>query len=65
VGERMRETVRQCSVEMEDDKYPSITISAGVAHLIAGDDFASLIKAADVALYKAKELGRDRVMKVR
>jgi len=65
VAERMREGVRQCSVEMSNTIFPRITISVGVSHMIPGDDFASLIKAADVALYKAKENGRDRVMKIR
>lgn len=65
VAERMREGVKKCKVEMSNTIYPRITISVGVSHLIPGDDFASLIKAADVALYKAKENGRDRVMKIR
>lgn len=65
VAERMREGVKRCAIEMSNTIYPRVTISIGVAHLIAGDDFASLIKAADVALYKAKENGRDRVMKIR
>lgn len=65
VAERMRAGVKQHSVEMSNTIYPRITISVGVAHLIPGDDFAALIKAADVALYQAKEKGRDRVVKIR
>jgi|SRR5690606_7850769 len=65
VAERMREGVKRCSIEMSNTLYPRVTISVGVAYLIPGDDFASLIKAADVALYTAKENGRDRVMKIR
>lgn len=38
-----------------------ITLSAGVAALMAGDDAASLMAAADAALYRSKEAGRDRV----
>jgi diguanylate cyclase len=39
----------------------SITVSAGVAAHMPGDDGASLIAAADAALYRAKQSGRDRV----
>lgn len=38
-----------------------ITFSAGVAALEGGLDGTALLKAADQALYRAKELGRDRV----
>jgi diguanylate cyclase (GGDEF)-like protein len=65
VAERMREGVKRSAIEMSNTIYPRVTISVGVAHLIPGDDFASLIKAADVALYQAKENGRDQVMKIR
>ena len=39
----------------------SVTISAGVAAYGPGDDAASLMAAADAALYRSKESGRDRV----
>ena len=38
----------------------SITISAGVHELSAGEDIAEMIKRADEKLYKAKDLGRNR-----
>jgi len=40
---------------------PHLTGSFGVASLMAGDDERSLMAAADAALYRAKEAGRDRV----
>ncbi len=40
----------------------SITISGGVALLTVGDDAASWLQAADGALYRAKESGRDRIL---
>ena len=39
----------------------TVTISAGVAAYGHGDDAASLVAAADAALYRSKEGGRDRV----
>jgi diguanylate cyclase (GGDEF)-like protein len=40
----------------------AITASAGVALLMPGEDSAAAIRRADVALYRAKEGGRDRVV---
>jgi GGDEF domain-containing protein len=40
---------------------PHITGSFGVACLAAGTDEHMLVAAADAALYRAKEAGRDRV----
>ena len=40
---------------------PHVTGSFGVASLSAGDDEQALMKAADEALYRAKEAGRDQV----
>jgi diguanylate cyclase (GGDEF)-like protein len=39
-----------------------VTISAGLAHLSAGDGGAELIRRADTALYAAKHAGRDRLV---
>ena len=40
----------------------TVTISVGVAIMsVHGDDLIELLAAADLALYRAKELGRDRI----
>ena len=38
-----------------------MTVSIGVATLAAGDDLPALMRRADLALYRAKEAGRDGV----
>jgi diguanylate cyclase (GGDEF)-like protein len=55
---RLRETI------VFDDMrtaLPHITASFGVASLGRGQDERSLVEAADAALYRAKEAGRDRI----
>ena len=44
-----------------DEVLTSVTISAGVAASMLGDDALSLMSAADAALYRSKAAGRDRV----
>ena len=39
-----------------------VTVSAGLAHLLAGEGGAELIRRADTALYAAKHAGRDRLV---
>lgn len=55
-GERLREHVANASGD-----GPAYTISAGIAALMPGMTIDSLVKAADIALYRAKEKGRNRV----
>lgn len=50
---------------IESDVYETnkpVTISAGVACYLKGDSSGSLVKRADIALYKAKEQGRNQVV---
>jgi len=50
-------------VYYRDQHLPSITISLGITtYPDHGTEFNELIRLADMALYKAKEQGRDRVI---
>ncbi len=61
IAERIRDTVTNTPV-MVDGQTIRVTISLGVTSSeSAGQDFESLLKAADRLLYQAKQLGRNRV----
>ncbi|REE95713.1 GGDEF domain-containing protein [Thermomonospora umbrina] len=61
VAERLRGRVRRLTVPAEDGTV-GVTISVGVSLLRThGQDLIELLAAADLALYRAKESGRDRV----
>jgi diguanylate cyclase (GGDEF)-like protein len=61
-AERVREIVEQADFDIGKDRRIKITVSIGVAAFpeLAGS-LGELIKAADIALYAAKEGGRNRV----
>lgn len=62
IAERLRNMLRT-AVVFPDMRIalPHLTGSFGVASLCSGQDGRRLMAAADAALYRAKELGRDRV----
>ena len=62
VAERLCARMRE-AVVFDDMRLPlpHVTGSFGVATLLPGQDERSLIEAADAALYRAKEAGRDRI----
>jgi diguanylate cyclase (GGDEF)-like protein len=62
VAERLVRTVREKEIAMpERSPLPSVTLSVGVASLKPGGTPEDLISAADAALYRAKEQGRDTI----
>jgi diguanylate cyclase (GGDEF)-like protein len=62
VAERLCGRMREAAV-FDDMRIalPHITGSFGVASLVPGQDERTLIEAADEALYRAKQAGRDRI----
>jgi diguanylate cyclase (GGDEF)-like protein len=61
-AEQMRQGVKKLKIQHKGELLGTITLSLGVAALRAhGTTAAEILRAADAALYRAKELGRDRV----
>lgn len=62
IAERVREAVSGSSCSGADSLIQvPVQISMGVAELEKGDDFENLLRAADAALYRAKDAGRNTV----
>jgi diguanylate cyclase (GGDEF)-like protein len=64
VAERLRKAVSALSLECGVGKTFGLTVSVGLAELIAGDKLEQVFASADAALYRAKGLGRNRVVAV-
>jgi diguanylate cyclase (GGDEF)-like protein len=63
VAEKIRERVQSSSVELPSGVV-KMAISAGVSEFPSdAEDFWRCIKSADLALYSAKELGRNRIVR--
>ena len=62
IAERLRENVSRADLGMIDGKQlPNVTISLGISTRAPNDTLDMLIAAADVAMYHAKQKGRNRV----
>ena len=63
LAERMRARIEALGIRHKTGEAPVVTISLGVASEVPGPDSSAqqLVKRADAALYRAKELGRNRV----
>jgi diguanylate cyclase (GGDEF)-like protein len=59
---RLAERLRRSIAEFRFAEVGQVTASFGVAALQPGDNSESLIRRTDVALYRAKQAGRNRVM---
>ena len=63
VAERVRQSISERVFEVNAGRPLAVTVSAGVTlNENASDTPESLIKRADVALYRAKREGRNRVV---
>ena len=66
VGERLRQAVSEAKIYSfvsDESPLPSVTISVGVAHLIAEDTLETFVAQARQALSAAREGGGNRVFK--
>jgi diguanylate cyclase len=63
LAESVRNLVRGMKIRKRgtQEVIATVTVSAGIAAWVPGDDAASLLSAADAALYRSKQSGRDRV----
>ncbi|WP_164842467.1 GGDEF domain-containing protein [Actinoplanes solisilvae] len=58
VAERVRQGIADVPIGVGEDRTHRVTVSVGVSVCVPGED---LVLAADRALYRAKDAGRDRV----
>lgn len=61
IAERIREKVASTPTKFNDETIDA-TVSVGVVEILESSERMSLIEAADSALYRAKEAGRNRVV---
>lgn len=62
VGNRIRETVERCDFSLDDKGHSTVvTLSMGLTIIEESDSIESLYARADKALYRSKELGRNRL----
>lgn len=63
IADSFRIALSELELAYGDGKLPRITTSAGVtSYPASGDHVADMLKHADLALYRAKDQGRNRVV---
>lgn len=63
IGEELRRQIAQQPMKLPDGAHQSVTLSIGVAAFNGHPDYSHLVNAADRALYRAKQGGRNRCEK--
>ncbi|MBN4069042.1 GGDEF domain-containing protein [Beggiatoa alba] len=58
---KVRQAAAETTIKFNDVEFPLTTFSAGVTMYRPGETPSSLIERADIALYRAKNLGRNRI----
>ncbi len=61
-AQKVAEKLRQAIDRYKDEKLPHFTVSIGVVQGDENQSLENLVKKADIALYKAKESGRNQVV---
>lgn len=61
VAERLRRQIEEAEFDLDNGERISITVSIGVATLEPGQSADDMLKTADMALYRAKQAGRNRI----
>jgi two-component system, cell cycle response regulator len=61
VGNRIRKEISDISFTPKGDEKVHITVSFGATEYIKNEDFHEFIKRCDMALYKSKETGRNKL----
>ncbi|MBJ6135497.1 GGDEF domain-containing protein [Ochrobactrum sp. Q0168] len=60
IGEELRELVQQQKFNLTNGTLDTVTLSIGIATFNGHPDYTHLVDAADQALYRAKQAGRNR-----
>lgn len=64
IAELIRKNIENTIIKIENNKSTNITVSIGINHITPSkkDSIRDFVSAADISLYKAKSLGRNKVI---